>query len=78
MSDITLYTLKEVAEILKVSRQTIYNYLKAGRLRATKFGKEYRVTREDLEQFVACGRNTPQPFDGDVKKGDRVTPTNDE
>lgn len=59
MPDITVYTLKEVADILKVSRQTIYNYLKAGRLRATKFGKEYRVTKEDLEEFIRLGSNVP-------------------
>ena len=59
MEKITVYTLKEVAEILKVSRQTIYNYLKAGRLKATKIGKEYRVTKEDLEEFIRHGSNTP-------------------
>lgn len=59
MEKITVYTLKEVAEILKVSRQTIYNYLKAGRLKATKIGKEYRVTKEDLEEFIRLGSNTP-------------------
>lgn len=59
MEKITVYTLKEVAKILKVSRQTIYNYLKAGRLKATKIGKEYRVTKEDLEEFIRLGSNTP-------------------
>ena len=39
-----LYTLQEVADILRVSRQTIYNYVTAKRLRATKLAKEYRVT----------------------------------
>ena len=55
--DIKLYTLKEVADILKVSRQTIYNYLAAGRLRATKIGREYRVTEKDLKKFIETGRN---------------------
>ena len=47
-----IYTLKQVAELLQVSKQTIYNYIKAGKLQATKTGKEYRVTNEQLEQFV--------------------------
>ena len=56
-NSITVYTLQEVADILKVTRQTIYNYVTSGRLRATKFGKEYRVTEEDLRQLIQNGRN---------------------
>lgn len=56
--EIKLYTLQEVADVLRVSRQTIYNYVTAKRLRATKYGKEYRVTEEDLRQFIKDGRNT--------------------
>jgi putative molybdopterin biosynthesis protein len=57
MTDIKLYTLQEVANILKVSRQTIYNYVTAGKLKATKFGKEYRVTEANLQEFIEKGRN---------------------
>lgn len=53
-----LYTLQEVADILRVSRQTIYNYVTAKRLRATKLVKEYRVTEEDLQDFLKNGRNS--------------------
>ena len=56
--EIRLYTLQEVADVLRVSRQTIYNYVTAKRLRATKYGKEYRVTEEDLRQFIKDGKNT--------------------
>ena len=50
-----LYTLKEVADILRVSRQTLYNNIKNGRLQATKVGKEYRITEERLRDIVANG-----------------------
>ena len=56
-NEIKLYTLQEVADILRVSRQTIYNYVTAKRLRATKYGKEYRVTEEDLQDFIKNGHN---------------------
>lgn len=52
-----LYTLQEVADVLRVTRQTIYNYVTKKRLRATKFGKEYRVLEEDLQDFIRNGRN---------------------
>lgn len=47
-----IYTLKQVAELLQVSRQTIYNYIRDGKLQATQTGKEYRVTNEQLEAFI--------------------------
>jgi excisionase family DNA binding protein len=53
-----LYTLQEVADVLRVSRQTIYNYVTAKRLKATKLAKEYRVTEEDLQDFIKNGRNS--------------------
>ena len=53
-----LYTLQEVADILKVSRQTIYNYVTAKKLKATKYGKEYRVTEENLREFIEKGKNS--------------------
>jgi len=57
MTDIKLFTLQEVADVMKVSRQTIYNYVTAKKLKATKYGKEYRVTEEDLKAFIAKGHN---------------------
>ncbi len=57
MTEIKVYTLQEIADILKVSRQTIYNYLRANKLRATKYGKEYRVLEEDLKEFLKNGHN---------------------
>lgn len=56
-SELKLYTLQEVANILRVSRQTIYNYVTVKRLKATKYGKEYRVTEDDLQDFIKNGRN---------------------
>ena len=47
------YTLQEVADILGVSRQTIYNYKTAGKLRAYKIGHDYRVSQQDLREFLA-------------------------
>lgn len=51
----TLYTLQEVADILRVSRQTLYNNIRKGNLQATKVGKEYRITEEQLQDIVKNG-----------------------
>lgn len=50
-----LYTLQEVANILRVSRQTLYNNIRKGKLQATKYGKEYRITEEQLQDLIKYG-----------------------
>lgn len=48
-----LYTLQEVADYLKVTRQTVYNYLTQKKIKAFKMGgREYRVTESDLQAFL--------------------------
>lgn len=39
MNEIKVYTLDEVADILKVSRRTLYTYVKEGKLPACKDGQ---------------------------------------
>lgn len=57
MEDIKLYDLKETARIVKVTRQTLYNHIRAGRLKATKIGKEYKITEKNLMQYIEQGHN---------------------
>ena len=55
MTEIRTYTLEEVEGILKVTRRTIYNYIKGGQLKAVKMGKYWRVPQKALEEFVEHG-----------------------
>ncbi|TVR97783.1 MAG: DNA-binding protein [Rhodospirillales bacterium] len=48
----TLLTVHEVAEALKVKEATIRAWIRDRKLRAIKFGKEYRIDAEDLESFI--------------------------
>lgn len=50
------YTFQEVADMIRVSRQTIYNMHNDGRLHAVKFGREYKVSAEDLQKFIKTGK----------------------
>ena len=45
-------TLPEVAERLKVSRRTVYRWIKNGDLKAYQFGREYRITESALKDFL--------------------------
>lgn len=44
--------VQEVAELLRVSNQTVYNMLKDGRLSAHKFGKEWRFSKKDVVEAM--------------------------
>lgn len=46
------YTAKELAELLKVNIMTIYRYINAGKLRAYKIGKEFRIDKEEFNKFL--------------------------
>jgi len=48
----TFYTVKEVCEILKVKPLTVYRWLKAGKLKAVKIGKSFRIEKSEFEKFV--------------------------
>ena len=47
--------LEELTGILKVTRRSIYNYVKAGQLKAVKIGREWRVTQKALDDFLEHG-----------------------
>ena len=51
-----VYTPEEAAGILKVTRRTMYSYLARGAIRSAKLGRVWRITRKDLEDFLAAGR----------------------
>lgn len=46
------YTAKELAEKLRVNVMTIYRYIKSGKLKAYKFGKEFRIDKKEFDQFL--------------------------
>jgi excisionase family DNA binding protein len=55
MSNLFL-TVKEVASDLKLNALTIYQYVKTGKLKAVKFGRNYRIEKKDLDKFVESNK----------------------
>jgi excisionase family DNA binding protein len=47
-----LYSLEQVAEGLGLNVRTVRHYVRTGRLKAVRIGKQYRVTREALESIT--------------------------
>lgn len=52
MAKIEVYTVEECADILKVTKRTIYKYVKDGSLRASKVGRDWRITDTALRAFL--------------------------
>ena len=45
-------TISEVAELLRSSERTVYEWLRAGRIQAYRAGGRWLVTREQVQHFL--------------------------
>lgn len=52
MSEKEFYTAQELADELRVNIMTIYRYIKAGKLKAHKIGKEFRIAKSEYQSFL--------------------------
>ena len=52
MKDKPFYKAEDLAEQLEVNIMTIYRYIKAGRLKAYKIGKEFRIDKSEFNKFL--------------------------
>ena len=46
------YKAEDLAEKLKVNIMTIYRYIKSGKLKAYKFGKDFRIDDIEFQSFL--------------------------
>lgn len=49
-------TVEQVAKYLQVDQRTIYRYIKAKKLKATKIGS-WRIAPEDIQDFIKRSSN---------------------
>ncbi len=61
-----LLTFQEAAEMLRVSRATMYRWLASGQLVGHKVGRTWRFYKTDLHAFISAqdrsgARNLPAP-----------------
>jgi len=50
----SLLTLKEVAELLRLTPQTLYKMLKQGSIPAVRVGSQWRFEQEKVRQWLAA------------------------
>jgi excisionase family DNA binding protein len=47
-----VYTIAEVARILKVSEQVVRQLVQSGELESKRVGRQYRITRDMLDRYL--------------------------
>jgi excisionase family DNA binding protein len=55
-----LYSVDQVADLLGLHVRTVRNYVREGRLKAVRIGKQYRIARDDLEAFTGRPVTAPE------------------
>lgn len=53
------YSVEQIADMLNFHPRTLRRYINEGKLRASKVGKEYRISGHDLSVFIE-GRGLPE------------------
>lgn len=64
------YTIAEVAKRLKLHVKTVLLYVRDGRLKATRIGKQYRIANSDFEAFA--GRHDASAAQSDARRARHV------
>jgi len=68
LSDTISYTPEEVAKLLKISRFTVYEFIKRGELTAYHIGRKLRIEAADLDIFMKKAKGTSQPTSGPTQQ----------
>ncbi len=66
--DNTLLNAQEVADILKIARNTVYEIIKRGDLPFSKVGKQVRIQRQDVEAYLSRTHSAPVPAAAPVQE----------
>lgn len=54
--ELQCFSTEEAAELLSCKKETVADYIRAGKLQASKPGKDYIITAGDLKQFIKENR----------------------
>jgi excisionase family DNA binding protein len=54
-----MYSVEQVADLLGLHVRTVRGYIRAGRLKAVRIGKQYRIARADLDALTGQPQSAP-------------------
>lgn len=57
MNEKEFYLPEEIAQKLRIDRETIYRHLRSGKLKGNKIGgASWRISQEDLDKYIKGGK----------------------
>jgi len=60
LSDVRFLTVAEVADMMRVSRMTVYRLVHSGELPAIRFGRSFRVPESAVAHALEAVIHTPE------------------
>jgi len=64
VEDVKLYSVKELSELLSVTKAAVLRYIKTDRLKAQMLGGKWMVASDNLREFLTASYKKPE----DVKR----------
>ena len=58
LDDVRFLTVAEVAQLMRVSKMTVYRMIHAGELPAVKFGRSFRVPLSSVQEAISDATGT--------------------
>lgn len=57
-------TVAEVADLMRVSKMSVYRLIHSGELQAVRFGRTFRIPREAIDSYLAQAQYTAPDMRG--------------
>jgi len=52
LSEVRFLTVAEVAQMMRVSKMTVYRLVHSGELPAVRVGRSFRVSEDDVHEYI--------------------------
>lgn len=59
MQELKYYTTDDVLELLKLNRRTLYNHIRAGKIKGHKVAGKWMFTEQQIRDYVESGSPDP-------------------
>lgn len=66
MQELKYYTTDDVLELLKLNRRTLYNHIRAGKIKGHKVAGKWMFTEQQIRDYVESG--SPDPAESSNKE----------
>jgi excisionase family DNA binding protein len=73
-----IMTPEQVADYLQLSKDTVYRYIREGKLTASRLGRNYRIPRENVDLFLLATSTSDTAREALFKRWESVAERNKE